>query len=618
MTINRFIKYYYYIFIILIIMSHTIMLSYNSIFLSPTMDEIGHMPAGISHWQYGMYDLYRVNPPFPRMVATLPVILCRPNTDWSNYQIFPFSRETIPMGVRFAKANGSRTFLLFAVGRLACIPFSLLGACMIWVWGTRLWGSDSGLACLIMWCFNPMIVGHAALIMPDVPAASMGLTATFLFGEWLRFPSWRRCIWAGLTLGIAETCKTTLLVLFLIWPTAWLINAIIQRRDRVSILYEFMHIIVMFILSIYIINLVYLFNGTMIKLSNYSFVSSKIGGHRSDEGHRIRNVYKNYWVGSILVPFPKDYIQGIDRQCADFEEGWRSYLCGNWKNGGWWYYYLLGLTIKTPIGLMAIMLIAVAMSIRNVCNLKVKNCFEEWFVLSSGVTILGLVSSEVGFSKHVRYAIPALPFLILWCSKPASSKHIQVRYIFWMLIASYVASSVAVYPDSIAYFNEYVGGPKNGHMYMLDSNSSWGQDLIRLKGWVSRHPEARPLHLATCGWVDPGIAGIDFKLPLVGPRYRMSKADPRELSKVGPAPGWFVIDVNLLHGTELPVAAGNWMWWNIGHNSMNFEYFNNFKSIDSIGGSYKVYKISINEANNLRVKLGLPILTDRHYSESEK
>ena len=36
-----------------------------------------HLPAGISHWRFGRFDLYRVNPPLVRMVAALPVAACR-------------------------------------------------------------------------------------------------------------------------------------------------------------------------------------------------------------------------------------------------------------------------------------------------------------------------------------------------------------------------------------------------------------------------------------------------------------------------------------------------------------------------------------------------------------
>jgi hypothetical protein len=57
---------------------------------APLLYELGHLPAGICHWEYGRYELYRVHPPLARMAATLPLVLLReygPRPEWSNYQL---------------------------------------------------------------------------------------------------------------------------------------------------------------------------------------------------------------------------------------------------------------------------------------------------------------------------------------------------------------------------------------------------------------------------------------------------------------------------------------------------------------------------------------------------
>ncbi len=51
---------------------------------------------------------------------------------------------------------------------------------------------------------------------------------------------------------------------------------------------------------------------------------------------------------------------------------------------------------------------------------------------------------------------------------------------FLLLIAWLVAETAFAYPNYLAYFNETVGGPKNGYKYVTDSNVDWGQDLKRL------------------------------------------------------------------------------------------------------------------------------------------
>src|SRR4030042_3936649 len=37
----------------------------------------------------------------------------------------------------------------------------------------------------------------------------------------------------------------------------------------------------------------------------------------------------------------------------------------------------------------------------------------------------------------------------------------------------------------MSYFNQIAGGPKSGYRYITDSNADWGQDLKRLKNWIS-------------------------------------------------------------------------------------------------------------------------------------
>lgn len=51
-------------------------------------------------------------------------------------------------------------------------------------------------------------------------------------------------------------------------------------------------------------------------------------------------------------------------------------------------------------------------------------------------------------------------------------------------LAWFVASSLWIYPHSLSYFNESIGGPLNGPEYLLGSNVDWGQDLRYLRNWM--------------------------------------------------------------------------------------------------------------------------------------
>src|SRR5207253_541717 len=106
-------------------------------------------------------------------------------------------------------------------GRWACIPFSLLGAVVCYSWSKDLYGMASGFLATILWCFCPNVLGHGALIMPDIPAAAFAAAACYAFWRWLKEPTWLRSLYAGIVLGIAELVKTTLTVFYPLWPVLW-------------------------------------------------------------------------------------------------------------------------------------------------------------------------------------------------------------------------------------------------------------------------------------------------------------------------------------------------------------------------------------------------------------
>jgi hypothetical protein len=56
------------------------------------------------------------------------------------------------------------------------------------------------------------------------------------------------------------------------------------------------------------------------------------------------------------------------------------------------------------------------------------------------------------------------------------------------LVAWFIASSLWIYPHSLSYFNESIGGPLNGPNHLLGSNVDWGQDLRYAINFASEQP----------------------------------------------------------------------------------------------------------------------------------
>ena len=251
-------------------------------------------------------------------------------------------------------------------------------------------------------------------------------------------------------------------------------------------------------------------------------------------------------------------------------------------------------------------------------------------VLAPFFTILIFVSSQTGFSVHSRYVIPALPFLLVWTSKVGrvfemrpSTKATTGDGRDGILIALVwlVASSLAVYPHSLSFFNELAvilptpadpsypkaesgneedagilstirgaigAGPRNGPRHLLDSNIDWGQDLFYLEDWYVSHPEARPMKVAYFGSYPLEKTKIESAgLPPIGPD-REQIAEDTDTTAFGPLPGWYALSVNEIYGR-----------------SQRYRYFLNFRPVAMAGYSIYIYHITLDEANRVRRELGL-------------
>jgi len=176
--------------------------------------------------------------------------------------------------------------------------------------------------------------------------------------------------------------------------------------------------------------------------------------------------------------------------------------------------------------------------------------------------ILLLVSSQTGFNHHLRYVLPAFPFAFIAISRvcrAADLGHRRTCLLASLAFAWSLQSSLFVYPHSLSYFNEAVGGPAGGHYHLGNSNVDWGQDLLYLKRWLQDHPEAHPLSLAyDMPLIDPTIVGIQWS---VTPR--------------APQPGWHAASINLIHDRH-----------------QRYEYFLDFRPVGRAGHSIWIYHLT--------------------------
>jgi dolichyl-phosphate-mannose-protein mannosyltransferase len=548
---------------------------------SPGMDEPRHLVAGIGHWQFGRFDLFSVNPPLVRMIASVPVLAARPEIDWRRSPGLPGGGGTFGIGKRFLALNGEDCVRLFCLARWACVPLSLVGACVCFCWGRELYGNTAGFVAAILWCVSPNIMASASMITPDVGAAALGAASVFCFWRWLRQPSWDRALVAGAVLGLAELTKTTWIVLFPLLPALWLIWKW-PWRARTSAAPGLGQLVVILVVGLYLINVGYGFRGSCQRLGDFEFVSEALAGCNSGTAQH-GNRFAGSFLGEIPVPLPEDYLLGIDTQRQDFERKRLSYLRGEWKHGGWWYYYLYALTIKVPLGALVLVVLALLLGLFG--RGYAASWKDELMLLAPVIVVLVLISSQTGINHHLRYTLPVFPFAFVWISKVFQAftyRHHAVSVAGTAALVLSAGSSLYCFPHSLSYFNEMVGGPMRGHTHLgcvrEDSNIDWGQDLLYLRQWVNEHAEASPLYLSLNEVCDPAAMGIEYDGPPAG-------------ADMGPLPGWYAISVNRIRN----------------HNH-EYTYFLRFEPVATAGYSVYIYYITLDDANQIRRDMGLPEL----------
>ncbi len=497
---------------------HAALLAWSGQCHSPTIDEPAHLAAGMSYWQLGRFDIYSANPPLVKLIAAIPVLAAAESPSWQGIIDDPRQRREWEFGGGLCVASGPRIFQYVTWARWVCIPFSLLGGFVCYRWGTELSGGRAGLTALSLWCFSPGILGHAALITSDVGAAALAILATYAYWKWLKQPNFPHTLVAGVTLGLAQLAKFTCLLLL---PTFAVIFGLAQvanwygaeappgAKSRRTL----WRLIVIFALAVLMINAGYAFDGSFTRLDQFRFVSDALSGEensiRAPEERVIGNRWGGHWLGRIPVPLPRPFLMGMEIQKADLESPQPTFAWGQHRASGVWWWYFYALSVKAPLGMWVLALLATSSRHRKAWG---ETWYDELVLLLPAGALVAVASTNSQFTNYARYLLPAAPFVFVWMSRTAmclSSGWSVKSAVFVAALSWTVASSLWHFPHSLSYFNELAGGPTNGHRHLRDANLDWGQDLLFLKRWLDRHPGARPVTVAYFGPVLPSVAGIE-------------------------------------------------------------------------------------------------------------
>ncbi len=626
-----------------ILAAHAAALVYNAWRFAPTLNEPTRVAAGLAIWYRADFQLDIDNPPLIKILAAWPAALVEAEPPLPNA---PFSERAAR---QFLYLNGQRAFTYIFWGRLVCILFSLFGAWICYRWASELYGPRAGLGAMVLWCTCPHVLGYGWTMVADVPAAALLAGAWRSYQRALREDRISAWLAPSVWLGTALVVKFTSLLLLPLYGLAWLWQMAVGRRPARersapdggpaaaeggprhaaargrAWLVPTAGLALLACTGLAFIWAIYLFQGwgqPLHKLRAQASRRALIPLEKRDEAER-REFAPETWWEKLPVPLPQDYVMSLYSLKRIHGSPRATYLAGKrWDNPPW-YFYLYGLACKTPEGTFVLFGLALACGVWGGVSFK-----RDLWVLLPALWLLAMLAVGRGTIMHLRYAIPVLPFLLVWGSRVLSAGRAW-QWAGSLAIAVAAAGSLSQYPHSLAYFNVVSGGPSQGHRHLLDSSLDWGQDLFELVRWVKAHPEAADIKIAYSGILHPGQAGFRSRVPPIltppkageaegraqpaeaaedaaepsrkkarEPDTRPSASDrEKDADHAWAEPGWYAVSVNCMMAEDGAIMDSTSRLHYLDEG--NLTYFQLFEPVARAGRSILIYHLTADDWQRL-------------------
>jgi 4-amino-4-deoxy-L-arabinose transferase-like glycosyltransferase len=495
-----------------------------------TYDEPAHLAAGYMYWR-GEDRLKPPDaPPLTRLVeGWIPLALAAPlQTDTEEWRL----GDQWAVGTQMLEAlepGDARRLIFLARLPTLVFPLALLG--VFWAWTRELFGAKAALGAAAVLALEPNLLAHGPLVKSDVPAAAGLLALAYVVWRYWRQPSWGR-FWAfAIVAALAVQTKFTvqaaapLAALALAARHAldrrWL-DAALRTAALAGVVYAFAAALHQF---------------DMIRIHRFEFerIAAEAGWSEAE---------REAWSIWPSVPVPKRWVEGIAFVRRHGRElGFRSYFMGQSSWGGKPLYFPATLAFKLPIPLQALVLAGFGMFLWRLARRRATAA--EVFLWFPALLLFG-IAMQSKINIGYRHVMPLTPLLFLGAI--ASLRAIwQRREVKALALAGALwlaAESAAIYPQGIAYFNQWAGGPDNGWRYLADSNVDWGQNWPDVARYADEHG-VEMVEFAYFGqdrpWrYLPGHRVHTVPTPFCG--------DCVEGEVFTPEPGFYAISVNLLLG----------------------------------------------------------------------
>lgn len=496
-------KVLYTILAIFIVSLSSILIIQSSLRKSVTMDEYNHYFCGLEWLQTGEYTSWPENPVFSRIIPAIG-----PYLKGYRAEGFTLLGEDLSIWDHFFNSYRNEYFYegpidsqLISI-RFLTLPIFLISCIIIWFWSKRLTNNYGALITLGIYCFIPVLLGHSGLGTTDITFVCVFTLLIYLFFKWLNKPSFLHGILFGFALGLSMLTKYSVLPFFGItmavtFPLKWI------KMDRTIIfpLSKWFRSWVPsgLLATAIMIVLIWGFHGFHVgAIGNEPVIKTLIATGNVSE---IFN--------QIIVPAP-EWFAGLLILLDHNNDGHVSYMLGELSQTGFWYYYPLGISIKTPIPSLLLGVLGLIGIIKHHRDLN-------WQTLATFLIPFALMISVM--TSHinigVRHVAPIYPLFSL--GAVASTLYLLQKSNFQKQVLTYLPVALVVwqigvallaFPNYTNYFN-LLAGNEPGEI-IADSDLDWGMGLKELSKF-SMENNIDTLHMSYFGVADECL----YDLPVI-------------------------------------------------------------------------------------------------------
>jgi len=475
---------------------------------SAIMDEVAHIPAGYSYLTQQDMRLNPEHPPLLKDLSAIPLLFINGISFPGKIKSWATEiNSQWDFGFNFLYKSGNDADKIIFWSRIPMLLLLILLGFFIYRWTKKLYGKIPALFATILFAFSPTFIAHGRYVTTDVGAAFAFFFASYFFIRWIKDQTGKNLFFAGIAFGIAQLIKFSLILLVPYFAILILIYIYIKwREDKrfwknfIQYIWKFLLIMIIGFILVYPVYLFHTINYPAEKqISDTTFLASQFP--LKPAGNFVIWMSKQ----SALRPYAQ-YALGLFMVFLRATGGNTTYFLGDVTNQGWKSYFPIVYAIKEPLALHIFTIIALLVlaaggtlvawrKIFKAFPQFLKNHFTEIAMLIFLAIYWG-ASLTSNLNIGIRHVLPTVPFVYVLISgqlkklfeKIHNKKLFRVCGLgFGILLVWYVLSSLSSFPYYLTYFNELVGGNKNGHIYVTDSNLDWGQDLKRLTTWVSEN-----------------------------------------------------------------------------------------------------------------------------------